>query len=107
MSSNYEIKIEIRAEQAEELWQRGKQLEAQGEYKQAYDLFTEAHDLTLDCARLHQYAHVQLKRINWKTKNYYEWMEDTLLLKAAPLGVFDVVSYFARSGSFGLEFCKR
>lgn len=107
MSSAYETKIEVRAEQAEQLWQNGKQCEEQGDYKKAYELFTEAHDLILDCARLHQYAHQQLKRINKKTKNYSEWIEDTLLLKAAPLGVFDIVSFFARSGSFGLEFCKR
>ena len=99
--------IEIRAEAAEKLWAQGFACEARGELQQAYELFTEAHDLILDCARLHQYAHEQLRRVNWAMGNYGELVTDWALHFFAPLGVFGMVSYFSKRGTFGSEFCRR
>lgn len=99
--------IEERARIAEGLWSSALQAESTGNYKEAYRLCTEAHDLIMDCARLHQSAHVHLRRMNLKIRNYGELATDWLLHIFAPLGVFELVSYFAKTGTFGCVFCKR
>jgi hypothetical protein len=99
--------IEHRTEQANRLWNKALDAEFLEDYAQAYDLHTEAHDLIMDCARLHQTAHVHLRRVNLKLGNYGELTTDWLLHLFAPLGVFELVSYFSKSGTFGSEFCKR
>jgi hypothetical protein len=99
--------IERRSEKANCLWSNALNAESLGDYAKAYGLHTEAHDLIMDCARLHQKAHVHLRRVNLKLGHYGELTTDWLLHLFAPLGVFELVSYFAKSGAFGSEFCKR
>src|SRR5262245_61351544 len=99
--------IEERARIADQLWASATRAEALGNYLQAYDLHTEAHDLIMDCARLHQVAHVHLRRVNLKIGNYGELATDWLLHLFSPLGVFELVSYFSKTGTFGTLFCKR
>ena len=99
--------IEQRAEEANRLWSNALSAESLGDYTHAYSLHTEAHDLIMDCARLHHAAHVHLRRVNLKLGNYGELTTDWLLHLFAPLGVFELVSYFSKSGVFGSEFCKR
>jgi hypothetical protein len=99
--------IEQRIEKAETLWHSGAQAELTEDYALAYRLYTEAHDAIMDCARLHQYAHVQLRRVNLKLGNYTELLGDWFLRLFAPLGIFELVAYFARSDGSGSVLCKR
>ena len=46
--------IDERAPRAESLWARGEIAESAGDLAAAYALFTQAHDLVVDCARLHR-----------------------------------------------------
>jgi len=61
--------IEHREEEANRLCNKALDAEFLEDYAQAYDLHTEAHKLIMDCARLHQAAHVHLRRINLKLGN--------------------------------------
>ncbi len=79
--------IEQRIEKAETLWRSGAQAELGQDYALAYRLYTEAHDVIMDCARLHQHAHVQLRRVNLKLGNYTELLGDWFLHFLAPLGI--------------------
>jgi hypothetical protein len=99
--------IEQRIEKAEALWRSGAHAEARGDYAMAYQLYTEAHDGIMDCARLHQHAHVQLRRVNLKLKNYSELLGDWFLHFLAPLGIFELVAYFSRSDGTGSPLCRR
>ena len=49
--------IEERARIAEELWSSALQAESTGDYKEAYRLCTEAHDLIMDCTSLPMYTY--------------------------------------------------
>jgi len=99
--------IEQRAIEAERLWSQALKAELIGDDAQAYELYTRAHDHIMDCAQLHQAAHVHLRQVNLKLGHYGELTTDWLLHLFAPLGVFELVSYFSKSGVFGSEFCKR
>jgi hypothetical protein len=99
--------IEQRIEKAEALWQRGAQAELIQDYVTAYHLYTEAHDGIMDCPRLHQHAHVQLRRVNRQLGNYTELLGDWFLHLFAPLGVFELVAYFASTDGAGSVLCKR
>lgn len=99
--------IEQRSEIAAQLWASALTAESSGDFSRAYELHTQAHDLIMDCARLHQIAHTHLRRVNRKCGNYGELVTDWLLHVFAPLGVFELVSYFSKSDAFGTEFCKR
>lgn len=99
--------IEIRAKQAEQLWLEGTRFEEADQFQKAYELYTEAHDLVIDCARLHQKAHVKLRRVNLKMGHYRELITDWALQVFAPLKVFEVVSYFAKSDGYYASLCRR
>jgi hypothetical protein len=99
--------IAQRIEQAEALWRDGALAEARGDYTTAYQLYTEAHDGIMDCARLHQHAHVQLRRVNLKLGNYVELLGDWFLHLLAPLGIFELVAYFAKADGTGSPLCRR
>ena len=99
--------INDRIRQAEILWAQGHIAEQQKNYKDAYALYTAAHDLVADCARLHQHAHGQLRRINWHLGHYGELLTDWALHFFAPLGVFEMVSYFSRQSGWLHNACKR
>ena len=99
--------LDIRAERAEALWHRGRKAEHNSEFQTAYECYTQAHDLIMDCARLHQRAHVELRRVNWKLGNYGELTTDWLLHLFAPFGVFELVARFAKTDARFAEMCRR
>ncbi len=99
--------IEQRVLNAQTLWDQGREAESAGDYQSAYSLYTQAHDQVIDCASFHQYAHERLRVVNWKLGHYGELITDWLLHAFAPLGVFALVSYFAKSGTFGSDICKQ
>ncbi|HVL02124.1 MAG TPA: hypothetical protein VM553_20040 [Dongiaceae bacterium] len=99
--------IDARIEQAQTLWHAGSEAEKRGEWQKAYELYTEAHDLIVDCAKLHRQAHEKLRRVNWKLGNYTELATDWLLHLFAPVGVFEAVSYFAKTEAFSAKVCKQ
>lgn len=101
------MSIEQRITGAEMLWDEGMQAEGLANYQLAYELYTQAHDSIMDCARLHQQAHQHLRRVNLKLGNYGEWITDWLLHFFAPLGVFELVSWFSKTDAFGSILCKR
>jgi hypothetical protein len=101
------LSIEKRISEAQALWSKGLEAEAAGEFLTAYQVYTEAHDLIMDCARLHQQAHQNLRRVNLKLGHYGELVTDCLLHLFAPLGVFELVSWFSKTDAFGSIFCKR
>lgn len=100
--------LETRISKAKELWARGEIAERNGEFKQAYKLFTEAHDNVVDCTEYHRYAHAQLMRINRKGKNNYEYVTDIIALYIlGPLGLFHGISYFSNKSAYFSELCRR
>ncbi len=96
-----------RKKKAENYWNLGLQAESENDLPKAYEHYTQAHNLIMDCAKLHERSHQHLKRINAKMGNRGEWVTDCLLHLFAPLGVFELVSYFAKTDAFGSEICKR
>jgi len=99
--------IEKRIEIAGQKWMQAKSAEDTGDFQLAYNRYTVAHDIIMDCARLHQRAHEYLRRINWKMGNYGELVTDWMLHLFAPLGVFELVSCLSKNGTFGSLICKR
>lgn len=99
--------ITERIQYAEVIWAAGAAAEVAGDYAQAYALYTEAHDLIMDCAQLHQRAHEQLRRVNWKLGNYGELITDWLLHLFAPLGVFELVSRRLNTDARFAAVCQR
>jgi hypothetical protein len=99
--------IEQRIAKSEALWRDGALAEARGDYKAAYLLYTEAHDGIMDCPRWHQHAHVQLRRVNLKLGHYTELLGDWFLHLFAPLGIFELVAYFAKADGTGSPLCRR
>lgn len=99
--------INNRIQTAESLWLLGAEAESTGNYALAHQHYTEAHDLIMDCAKLHQLSHEKLRRVNLKLGNYGELITDWLLHLFAPLGVFELVSRLAKTGAFGAMICKR
>jgi hypothetical protein len=98
--------ITERIHNAETLWASGETAEKAGNYSLAYTLYTEAHDEIMDCARLHQFSHEKLRRVNWKLGHYGELVTDWLLHLFAPLGVFELVSRRLKTDAQFAEACK-
>jgi len=86
--------IEERAKIADQLWSPAAEAESREDYLLACEFHNEARDLIMDCARLHQVAHVNLRRVNIRIGNYGELATDWLLHLFSPIGVFELVSYF-------------
>ncbi len=108
MSSPFTLPIDTRIQQAQQLWAQARLAEANGEWYQAYTLYTSAHDLIIDCAQLHQQAHIDLRRVNLHLGHYGEWLTDLALAMFAPLGVFRWVAYAQRkSGGWMHAACRR
>jgi len=61
----------------------------------------------MDCPRCNQNAHVQLRRVNLKLGNYTELLGDWFLHMLAPLGIFELVAYFAKTDGSDSVLCKR
>ena len=99
--------LESRIDQARSLWQQGESAENDGDLPRAYKLYTQAHDLIMDCAVFHRQAHEKLIRINSKLGHYGEWVTDWLLLRIfSYLGVFQLVSYVQNKASFFSRLCQ-
>jgi hypothetical protein len=99
--------ISARIQIADSLWLLGAEAEREANYLLAYQYYTEAHDTIMDCARLHQVAHENLRRVNLKLGNYGELVTDWLLHFFAPLGVFELVSRLSKTDAWGTVICKR
>lgn len=97
--------ITDRADAARANWDAGRQLEAQGLFDEAYLKYTAAHDLLIDCPRMHWHAHQHLARINWKRRNIGELIEDRLLLCFAPLGIFVLIAWLLKRNVLTESFC--
>ncbi|MGJ8670539.1 MAG: hypothetical protein ACSHXK_13690 [Oceanococcus sp.] len=101
------LPIDERVITAQQLWKEALDAEASGRYARAYELHTQAHDLVLDCAKMHQQAHQHLRRVNKILGNYTELVTDSVLLFLAPVGIFELIAYFSKTDSVGHGICKR
>lgn len=102
-----ETPIETRMLDAESLWRRGDALLDAGDGARAYALYTQAHDLIMDCPWLHERAHRKLRRVSARHGHRGEVAIDTLLVWLAPLGVFEAIAMAQRSGTRLLAICQR
>ena len=85
---------------ADTLWEDGDRAFAAENYTGAYQLYTEAHDLIMDCAGYHRRAHQKLMLVNAKLGNYGEYLTDWLLLNVFYyLGIFKAISYLQNKSS--------
>lgn len=98
--------IETRAKQAESLWAQGDAAVSSGDLANAYKLYTQAHDLVTDCAKLHEKAHHKLRPVTRTHADKREYITDTLLIALAPLGVFRLLEIYFRSKVGGSELCR-
>ncbi|CAH0355568.1 hypothetical protein [Aquabacterium sp. CECT 9606] len=99
--------IEDIAHQAEAAWQLGMQDEQAGRMEAAHAHFRRAHDLVVDCPRLHHTAHVHLRRLNIKRRAYRDLLTDVLLLGLAPLAIFEIVAFLMKRQVLGGTICAR
>ncbi len=102
MNSSHDI-----ARQAEAAWQQGLLDEQAGRLDAAYAHYRLAHDLVVDCPRLHEVAHEHLKRLNTRRRAWRELMTDLVLLGLAPLGVFEGVAWLMKRQVLGGVICAR
>lgn len=100
-----EAPIKDRVAEAESTWTDALALEQLGQFEAAYIKFTHAHDLVIDCPKMHWRSHQHLARINWKRKNIRELIEDRLLLSVAPFGIFVLIAYLLKKQVIREEFC--
>lgn len=99
--------INARIAQAQQLWLKGEKAEQSQDYQTAYELFTKAHDLVIDCPKQHAHAHVQLRRVNKALGHYGELTTDWILHALSPLGVFEAIAFFTKSSVSAMDACKR
>lgn len=99
--------LQTRIIEADRLWAAGDAALAAGETQRAYDDYTAAHDLVLDCPRLHRQAHRQLRRVTRQRRPRGEYYTDSALLLLAPLGVFELIAWALRSKVAGMQACRR
>lgn len=95
------------ARQAEAAWQLGLLEEQAGRLEAAFEHFRQAHDLVVDCPRLHQKAHQHLRRLNTRRQAWRDWLTDVFLLGLAPVGVFELVAWLMKRQVLGGEWCAR
>ena len=98
--------IERRAVQAQTLWAQGDAAFAAGDHESAYRLYTQAHDLVMDCAHLHEQAHRKLRSVTRLHADRREFYTDTLLLWLAPVGVFHLIAFALRSKVGAHDICR-
>jgi len=99
--------IETRMLEAEALWRYGDTLRAAGDDAGAYRVYTEAHDLIMDCPSLHERAHRKLGLVSARHGHRGEIIIDRLLVWLAPLGVFEAIAMAQRSSVAFVELCRR
>ena len=98
--------FESRQARALALWQTGNACLREGNGAEAYAQFTAAHDLIMDCPRLHLEAHRQLRQVTRLHRDKREFWTDTLLVWLAPLGVFELLAFAMRSRVRRLALCR-
>jgi hypothetical protein len=99
--------LAARIRDAEALWREGDAALAAQDREAAYRLYTQAHDLTLDCPRLHEQAHRYLRQVTRHHRNPLEYFTDTLLVFLAPLGVFEAIAWAQKSSVRRMTGCVR
>lgn len=99
--------FELRSRRAREAWRTGRTHEAGGNLEAAYECFRTAHDLVVDCPRLHQAAHRHLRRINAKRRSYRGLATDMFLLGTAGIGSFELVALLMKGQVLGGRVCGR
>jgi len=98
--------IENRRTRAVMLWQAGNAALQAGDGAEAYVQFTSAHDLIMDCPRLHLEAHRQLRQVTRFHRDKREFWTDTVLIWLAPLGIFALIAFAMRSKVRRLAQCR-
>lgn len=91
----------------QEAWHEGLIHEERGDLDAAYESFRVAHDLVVDCPRLHQVAHRHLSRINARRRSYRELATDLFLLGLAGAGSFELVAFLLKGQVLGGLVCGR
>lgn len=99
--------IDVRMLEAEQLWRDGDALVAAGDGVAAYRLYTQAHDLIMDCPSLHERAHRKLQGVSAQHGHRGEIIIDKLLVWLAPLGVFELIAMAQRSSVTFVAACRR
>jgi hypothetical protein len=99
--------FENRNKHSQQALQEGLLEERNGNLQAAYEYFRIAHDLVVDCPRLHQMAHQHLRRVNTKRRNYRELVTDLFLLGFARLGIFELVAFMMKKQVLGGIICRR
>jgi hypothetical protein len=95
------------AQQAEAAWQRGLHSQNAGRLEEAHGHFRQAHDLVVDCPRLHQRAHQHLRKLNVERRAWGELLTDLVLLGLAPLAIFEIVALVMKRQVRGGAICAR
>ena len=85
----------------------GRALAQQQRWAEAHERYRAAHDLAVDCTRLHELAHRHLQQVNWQRRQLKEWAIDTTLLVLSPLKSFELVAFFMKRQVLGGQVCAR
>ena len=98
--------FDSRRTRALELWKKGNACVETGDRAEAYAHFTEAHDLIMDCPRLHLEAHRHLREVTRFHSDKREYWTDVVLIGLAPLGIFQALALAMRSKVWRLALCR-
>ncbi|OUS31921.1 hypothetical protein A9Q99_02175 [Gammaproteobacteria bacterium 45_16_T64] len=98
--------FEWRRDRAQALTVEASAAERRGMLGVAYQKLTDAHDLVVDCPRMHGLAHDELRRVNRKMGNYGELAGDWFLYFARPFGIFTVLAYALRRNLVDVDICR-
>jgi hypothetical protein len=104
---NFAAPLADMASLAHAAWQQGLEAEQAGRLDEACAHFRRAHDLVVDCPRLHQQAHVHLRRLNVQRRAWRELATDLFLLTLAPLAIFEIVAFLMTRQVLGGVICAR
>jgi hypothetical protein len=98
--------FEARQARALALWDAGEGCVQAGDRAGAYAKFTCAHDLIMDCPRLHLAAHRHLREVTRYHRDPREFWTDTVLIWLAPFGIFEALAFAMRSGIWRTGVCQ-
>ena len=98
--------FDARQARALALWNKGQACVEAGDRAEAYLHFTEAHDLIMDCPRLHLEAHRQLREVTRFHADKREFLTDVILIWLAPFGIFEALAVAMRSKVWRLVSCR-
>ena len=98
--------FEARQARALALWEAGNASIQAGNRAEAYAQFTAAHDLIMDCPRLHLAAHRQLRQVTRFHHDKREFLTDIFLIWLAPIGIFEILAFAMRSKVWRAALCR-